>query len=64
MLYEDAKRIVVRDFNLEDPDIAAYITDQNGGHHSRAVGLTTNSLPMALGICSDNRRCGLCDAKS
>ncbi len=43
--YEDAKRIVVRDFNLDDPGITAYLTDQGGEHLFQGCRFTSQATP-------------------
>jgi hypothetical protein len=43
--YRDAKRIVVRDFNLEDPDITAYIIDKAGGHTFQGCSFSREASP-------------------
>ena len=43
--YEDAKKIVIRDFNVQDPDITAYITDQSGRHLFQGCAFSRDLVP-------------------
>ncbi len=43
--YGDAREIVIRDFNLGDPEITAYITEADGTHQFQGCGFTRNHTP-------------------
>ena len=43
--YDDAREIVIRDFNLDDPEITAYITGAAGSHEFQGCGFARNRKP-------------------
>jgi hypothetical protein len=43
--FDDAQRIVIRDFNLDDPDITAYIVSHRGKDEFQGCGFTRDKTP-------------------